>query len=516
MVNKESVDYTLYLVTDSTMLPEGKTLLFQVEQGLKNGVTMVQLREKDTDAKTFVAEALAVKKLCDSFNVPLIINDRVDVALAIDASGIHVGQEDIPIPMVRKLVGPDKIVGWSVGKVEEVDRLAEWGPDMIDYIGVGTVFETQTKKDIKKIPMGPEGVSRILTRLEEKKCDWIRTVAIGGLHPDNIGRVLFQAQALNGKRSVDGISIVSDIMASHDAGQSTRILRQILDKGSFHFFEGSEEAKDASTIKENVKKLAPLIHHITNRVHQNFGANVALAIGCSPIMSEVAEEFEDLSKIPHSVLLLNSGTVADISVLQHAVKTYNAQKRPIVFDPVGFSASSARLVLNKKVLSAGQFACIKGNTGEIMGVSGLGGNMKGVDSCGEDTLETRIKATQLVAFKYRTVAVCTGEIDVVADGSVSSTAPLKRGLGASPAELPYELIKGEDVPLFGRITASGCSLGTVIAGFIGAAAEESIYSAVLQAVSLYKLAGTKANVTAKGSGSFLVGLVDNLYNVMEE
>lgn len=168
MVNKESVDYTLYLVTDSTMLPEGKTLLFQVEQGLKNGVTMVQLREKDTDAKTFVAEALAVKKICDSFNVPLIINDRVDVALAIDASGIHVGQEDIPIPMVRKLVGPDKIVGWSVGKVEEVDRLAEWGPDMIDYIGVGTVFETQTKKDIKKIPMGPEGVSRILTRLEEK------------------------------------------------------------------------------------------------------------------------------------------------------------------------------------------------------------------------------------------------------------------------------------------------------------------------------------------------------------
>ncbi|CDO92112.1 unnamed protein product [Kluyveromyces dobzhanskii CBS 2104] len=511
----KAADYTLYLVTDSTMLPEGKTLISQLAEGLKNGVTIVQLREKDTDAKTFVALALEAKKLCDHYNVPLIINDRVDIALAIDASGIHVGQDDIPIPMVRKLVGPEKIVGWSVGKVEEVDQLAEWGPGMINYIGVGTVFDTQTKKDSKKIPMGPEGVSRILTRLQEKKCDWIKTVAIGGLHPDNISRVVYQSQSLDGKRSIDGISLVSDIMASDDAGQSTRILREILAEKSHHFFEGGAADKNTANIKENVQKLSPLIHHITNRVHQNFGANVALAIGCSPIMSEVAAEFEDLCKIPHSVLLLNTGTVADVGILIHAVKTYNSQKRPIVLDPVGFSASSARLILNKKVLSAGQFACIKGNTGEIMGVSGLGGAMKGVDSSGDDSLETRIEATQLVAFKYRTVAVCTGEIDIVVDGTASLKRPLQSGVGVSSADLSYELIKSENVPLFGRITASGCSLGTVIAGFVCAANDESIFTAVVQAVTLYKLAGTRANATCKGSGSFLVDLIDNLYLAAE-
>ena len=109
------IDYTLYLVTDSTMLPEGTTLLSQVEAALKNGVTIVQLREKDTDTKTLIHKALELKQLCDRYEVPLIIDDRVDVAMAIDASGVHVGQSDMPIPMVRKLVGPEKIVGWSVG-----------------------------------------------------------------------------------------------------------------------------------------------------------------------------------------------------------------------------------------------------------------------------------------------------------------------------------------------------------------------------------------------------------------
>lgn len=514
------IDYTLYLVTDSTMLPEGTTLLSQVEAALKNGVTIVQLREKDTDTKTLIHKALELKQLCDRYEVPLIIDDRVDVAMAIDASGVHVGQSDMPIPMVRKLVGPEKIVGWSVGKVEEVDMIAQWGPEMVNYIGVGTVFDTQTKKDIKKIPFGPEGVSKILTRLEEKKCHWCRTVAIGGLHPDNIARTIYQAQSQTGSRSVDGICVVSEIMASKDAAEATKNLRNILKQERFNFLNTTSIESEEDHIKKEiqwtkkVKNISPLIHHITNRVHQNFGANVALAIGCSPIMSEVASEFADLSAIPNAVLLLNTGSVADIDTLTHAVKTYNAQKRPIVFDPVGFSASATRLNTNLKLLSAGQYSCIKGNAGEIMGIAGVGGKMKGVDSSGSYNLETLIEATQIVAFKYRTIAVCSGKVDIVVDGTVSLVSPLSKGLSVTPKKLPYTLIETTDIPLFDKITASGCSLGTVIAGYVSAAPENKLYDAVTAAVRLYKEAGTKANTTANGSGSFQVHLIDNLYKAV--
>lgn len=125
MAYKKKVDYTLYLVTDSTMLPPGTTLRSQVLAGLENGVTLVQLREKETETATFVKEALEIKEICAQFDVPLIINDRVDVAMAIDADGVHVGQSDMPIPMVRKLLGPDKIIGWSVGYVHEVEASFE-------------------------------------------------------------------------------------------------------------------------------------------------------------------------------------------------------------------------------------------------------------------------------------------------------------------------------------------------------------------------------------------------------
>lgn len=514
---KEKVDYTLYLVTDSTMLPEGTTLTSQVEEGLKNGVTLVQLREKDTDTMSFIEEALEVKKICEKYSVPLIINDRIDIALAIDADGVHVGQDDMPIPMVRKLVGPKKIIGWSVGKVEEVDKVAQWGPDFVDYIGVGTVFPTQTKKNIKKTPMGTSGVVKILDRMELKGCDWCKTVVIGGLHPDNIGRVIYQCQSSNGQRSPDGISVVSDIMAAADAAGATRTLREILDRGQYHFFNSNTNKVDKLDLMKRVKKVGPLIHHITNRVHQNFGANVALAIGCSPIMSEVAAEFSDLCSIPNSSLLLNTGSVAGIEVLVHAVKTYNFQKRPIVFDPVGFSASETRLLLNKNLLTSGQYSCIKGNTGEILGISGLGGKMKGVDSGEDGSLELRIKATQLVAFKYRTIAVCTGRIDIVADGTCSLRAPLCCGVKTTADEIPYALIGDIDIPLFGSITASGCSLGTVIAGFLGAAETDScLFDVVKYAVEIYKKAGKDASDLANGSGSFQMHLIDQLYISMND
>ena len=111
-------DYTLYLVTDREIL-KGRDLLQAVEEALAGGVTLVQLREKDASSREFYELAVSMKNLAAGYGVPLIINDRLDIALAVEADGIHIGQEDLPLPVVRRLLGPDKIIGYSVSNVEE-------------------------------------------------------------------------------------------------------------------------------------------------------------------------------------------------------------------------------------------------------------------------------------------------------------------------------------------------------------------------------------------------------------
>ncbi|SCU80793.1 LAME_0B04588g1_1 [Lachancea meyersii CBS 8951] len=523
MFDKSKVDYSLYLVTDSTMLPPGTTLVSQVHAALQNGVTLVQLREKETDTKVFVQQALQVQKLCREFNVPLIINDRVDVALAIEADGVHVGQGDMPIPMVRQLLGPDKIIGWSVGYEHEVQQLADMGPQAVDYVGLGMVFPTNTKKNPKKTPMGPRGVSKLLDALQNTKATWCRTVAIGGLHPNNIPRVLYQMCSEDGKRSVDGISVVSDIMASPQAGEATRRLRNLIDAECYSFVDGVGTNVEACTSTvdeaciESTKLNSPLIHHITNKVHQNFGANVALALGSSPIMSEVEPEFVELSQVPHATLLLNTGSVAPLETLSSAVRAYNTAQRPIVLDPVGFSATSTRLELNSYLLAQGQFACIKGNAGEILSLADMNlGKMRGVDSgdAGSD-ISIIVAATRLVAFRYRCVAVCTGKIDVVANGLNLGKFKLSNGCAMVPSQLPAYKVECGDIAVMEKITASGCSLGTTIACLVGGITDQqNVFSAVLTAVRLYKSAGYAAASACEGSGSFQVKLIDALDSLL--
>lgn len=190
------VDYSLYLVTDTEMCPREK-LFDYVEAAVHGGVTMVQLREKNISTREFYNEAKALKELLRQYKVPLIINDRLDIALAVDADGLHIGQSDLPADITRRVWGEGKILGLSAGTLSEAKAAVR---DMADYIGVGAVFHTSTKADAQDI--APE------TLLEIRENTNVPIIAIGGINEDNVLK-------LKGS-GVDGIAVVSAIMASGD------------------------------------------------------------------------------------------------------------------------------------------------------------------------------------------------------------------------------------------------------------------------------------------------------------
>ena len=200
----------LYAVTDRTWL-DGRTLYECAEQALKGGATCLQLREKTLDAAAFLKEALDLKKLSAQYQIPLIINDQVQIALDADADGIHVGQDDMTAVEVRRLIGPDKILGVSVQTVEQALKAQEQGAD---YLGVGAVFSTSTKTDADEV--SGAGLKNICQAVS------IPVVAIGGITAEN-------APALS-KSGIAGIAVVSAIFAQKDIQTSTARLKDLCER----------------------------------------------------------------------------------------------------------------------------------------------------------------------------------------------------------------------------------------------------------------------------------------------
>ncbi|NSW89713.1 MAG: thiamine phosphate synthase [Firmicutes bacterium] len=201
-------DYTLYLVTERHLL-RNISIEKAVEQAILGGVTIVQLREKDVSTLEFYNIALKVKGITDKYNIPLIINDRLDIALAVDAAGLHVGQTDMPAKVARTLLGRDKILGVSATTLNEALQAEE---DGADYIGVGAVFVTDTKKDAKYV--GIQQLKNITGRVS------IPVVAIGGINEDNAGM-------LEGT-GIKGIAVVSAIMGKENVKKASEDLKRKL------------------------------------------------------------------------------------------------------------------------------------------------------------------------------------------------------------------------------------------------------------------------------------------------
>lgn len=206
---KNKLDCSLYLVTDRTLC-RGE-FIECIEAAIKGGVSVVQLREKDASSAEFYSIALELRKLTCSYGVPFIINDRADIALAVDADGLHIGQSDMPLDVARRILGSEKIIGVSASCVADALLALEGGAD---YLGVGAIFPTGTKSDADSV--GIDELRRIKDSVD------IPVVAIGGINEIN-AHIPMSA-------GIDGISVVSAIVASPSPLDSSKRLLDIVKK----------------------------------------------------------------------------------------------------------------------------------------------------------------------------------------------------------------------------------------------------------------------------------------------
>ena len=194
----------VYAVTDRAWL-NGKTLEEQVEKAIQGGATLIQLREKQLHYDDFLEQAIKIKKITAQYHIPFIINDNVEIALAVDADGVHVGQKDMQANMVRKKLGENKIIGVSVQTLEQALSAEKNGAD---YLGVGAVFSTSTKQDASEVSF--------VTLQNICKAVSIPVVAIGGINIKNIAKLK--------NSGIDGVAVVSAIFAQKDITKATQEL----------------------------------------------------------------------------------------------------------------------------------------------------------------------------------------------------------------------------------------------------------------------------------------------------
>jgi thiamine-phosphate pyrophosphorylase len=207
----QKIDYSLYLVTDRG-LARGRSTLEIVKAAVQGGVTCVQLREKNCSTLDFINQAFTIKDFLKTRGVPLIINDRVDVALAIEADGVHLGQTDMPFDIAKKIIGDSMIIGISAESLEDAIAAEKGGAD---YLGVSPIYATPTKTDTAP-PLGLEGLRAI------RDAVGLPLVGIGGLNRDNAAAVM--------ENGGDGVAVVSAIVAADDPAAAAGEIKQIIDR----------------------------------------------------------------------------------------------------------------------------------------------------------------------------------------------------------------------------------------------------------------------------------------------
>lgn len=367
-----------------------------------------------------------------------------------------------------------------------------------------TRYLTAPSKTNTKSVLGTAGTKKVLEAIASETK--VRTVSIGGINASNVQRVLYQSNSPS--KSLDGVAIVSAIIAAADPTAASQELKKLISSAP-PFASSKQPSTQASdtnniisivpSIIKKVGQVNPLCHNMTNLVVQNFAANVALQIGASPIMANYGEEAADLCQLG-GALVINMGTVTPEGLENYlmALKAYNLVGGPVVFDPVGAGATAIRRNAVKTLMVGGYFDLIKGNEAEIKTVLGQAGAGKGVDS-GASTLDGVGKArlVQELAARERNVVLMTGTVDYVSDG-----------------QRTFAISNGHEY--LGRITGSGCVLGTIVAAMMATHKEDKLLAAVA-GILHYEIAAEVAaeREDVKGPGTFVPALLDELYHIQQ-
>ncbi len=481
----------LYAVTDTSWL-RGRTLAQQVEEALRGGATMVQLREKELQGEALEQEAREILALCRQYGVPLLINDDVMLAKKIGADGVHVGQDDMSAAKARELLGEDAIIGVTARTVEQAVAAQEAGAD---YLGSGAVFGTSTKKDAK--PMDPAYFQQICESVS------IPVVAIGGVTLDNI-------RELEG-RKMSGFAIVSGIFAAEDIETRTRDL-----------WKAAQELclpGQVSRLKMEILRRHPVVQCITNIVTVNDCANALLAVGASPTMAHHPEEMEEFAAVCDA-LVCNMGATESLEAMMAAGKADTAgPSRPVVIDPVGCATSAFRRRKCLELIDAVHPACIRGNGAEIRALATDHRTARGVDDL---FLQEK---TEGPADKNGQSGAEISEDQPSSDFSLSEETvrcarQLSRMTGAiviASGETDYVVCGDRVYSVRGgsawmtRVTGTGCMLSVLLGAFLSV--ENSALSAAACCGMMNVCAERAQEHTAAehgGTGTFRVHLIDEL------
>lgn len=326
----------LYAVTDRAWTGE-QTLAEQVEQALQNGVTCLQLREKNMSDEDFLQEALEIKALCQRYQIPFIINDNVKVAIACAADGIHVGQDDCPLRELRQQVGPDMMIGLSVHTVAEALQAEA---DGADYLGLGAVFSTSTKLDVDVMPR--ETLQAICAATS------LPTVAIGGISKETLPRLAGSG--------VNGAAVVSAIFAAENIPSATQELRQLayqyLQKSSMKTVlsiagsdcsGGAGIQADIKTITMNGAYAMTAITALT--VQNTMGVSGVMEVSPEFLAAQIDAVFEDIR--PDAVKIGMVSSPALVQAIAERLSYHQAQN--VVVDPVMVATSGSSLSSNAAV-----------------------------------------------------------------------------------------------------------------------------------------------------------------------
>ncbi|ODQ56517.1 TMP-TENI-domain-containing protein [Saitoella complicata NRRL Y-17804] len=467
-----SIDWSLYLFTDPDIIPEGSDICAHVQEAIKGGCTVVQLRKKTNDTGLFIEKAKKLPEITRVYNVLLLIMTPFDVALAPGADGIHVGQDDMDLKDVRKLLGPDAIIETKVGIAGHAD-----------YFGLSPIWNTNTKKLTKPL-IGTMGTRTILSYVKENAGYEILCVAIGGFKDYNIQCLIFQGRT--GAKSVSGIAIVSAIMASttpYDAAKS--LLTSIKIPAPF-----IPPPPSPSLLRPG----EALFTKIMTKIGKN--ANVSLAVGASPIMSENALEVADLMRI-NGALLLNIGTAHPESptAMLKALRIANTAGTLVLLNPVGVEATQFRKDTAAGFLASGY--CDINSQAEIRALLNLRAQACGVDSLHSSSSSSRAELASTFARREQNTVVVSGAVDVVSDG-----------------ERTFCVSNGD--AMFGFVICSGCTLRTVIAAC--AAVEEDKCVAAVSGCVVYGVAAGHAvrREEVRGPGMVQAALVDEIWRIRGE